>query len=69
MAELYTVKAISEEFRPTAAGTFEKIWRISATTKSGVLFTVETPEAEFNKASVAKLLQQKAKEIEDVKAL
>ena len=69
MAELYHDVDIVERTMVTPEGRVEKVYRVSAYTKSGVRFTLEVKEADFTKAKVAQVLTEKAQKIEAIKAL
>ena len=69
MAELYHDVDIVERTEITREGKVQKIYRIAAYTKSDVRFTMDVPEADFNKEKVDKLLAKEAQKIESIKAL
>ncbi|MBW2673609.1 MAG: hypothetical protein JRD89_09385 [Deltaproteobacteria bacterium] len=69
MAELYHDVDIVERTEITREGKVEKVYRITASTVSGVHFTLDIDEADFTKAKVHELLSKKAAQIEDIKAL
>jgi len=69
MAELYHDVDIVERTEITREGRVQKVYRISAYTKSDVRFTVDVPEADFSKEKVDKLLAKEAQKIESIKAL
>jgi len=69
MAELYHAVDIVERTEITREGRVEKIYRVSALTKSDVRFTMDVPEADFSKEKVDKLLAKEAQKIESIKAL
>jgi len=69
MAELYHAVDIVERTEITREGRVEKVYRISAYTKSEVRFTMDLPEADFSKEKVDKLLAKEAQKIESIKAL
>ena len=69
MAEKYRDVDVIERTEITREGKVEKVYRISASTVSGVHFTLEIGEADFTKAKVHELLTKKAAQIEDIKAL
>ena len=69
MAELYHDVDVVERTEITREGRVEKVYRISALTKSGVRFTMDVPEADFSKEKVDKLLAKEAQKIESIKAL
>lgn len=69
MAELYKVTDITERTNITRQGKVEKIYRVTATSKSGTSFTVEIPEPEFTKDKADKILAEKAALMEDIKKL
>ena len=69
MAKLYKVDEITERTTITRSGALQKMYRVTATSQSGTVFTVEIPEAEFNKEKVDQVLTEKAAQIEEIKEL
>ena len=69
MAELYHDVDIRERLEISPEGRAYKVYKVSAYTRSGVLFTVDIKEADFNKESVDKILSDQASKIEGIKAL
>lgn len=69
MGELYHDVDIVERTEITREGRVQKVYRISAFTKSDVRFTMDVPEADFSKEKVDKLLAKEAQKIESIKAL
>lgn len=69
MANLYGDVNLIETVRITPEGKVEKVYRISARTKSGVAFAIDVVEAELETKKVDQLLLQKATQIEAIKAL
>jgi len=69
MAELYHDVDIVERTEITREGRVQKVYRVSAFTKSDVRFTMDVPEADFSKEKVDKLLAKEAQKIEGIKAL
>lgn len=69
MAKNYTVDDITERTTITRTGLIQKIYRVTATSPSGTVFSVEIPEADFSKEGVDKILSEKAALIEGVKKL
>lgn len=69
MAELYHSVDIIERTEITREGRAQKVYRVSAYTKSGVYFRIDLPEEDFTKEKVAKALAKKAQQIEEIKAL
>ena len=69
MADKYRDVDVIERTEITREGVVTKVYRISASTASGVHFTLEIGEADFTKAKVNELLTKKAAQIEDIKAL
>lgn len=69
MAKIYTVDDITERTMITRTGAVQKVYRVSATSESGFSFTVEIPEADFNKEKVNQILAEKAALIEGIKKL
>lgn len=69
MAKLYKVNQIIERTYITSAGQPQKMHRVSATSKSGFLFTVEIPDADFTKEKADQILSERAALLEDIKAL
>jgi len=60
MAEAYTVNKVLERMRLTDAGALEKVYRIEATTRGGIAFTMDLTEEEAAPESAAKTLKAKA---------
>jgi len=69
MAELYKDVDIIERTTITREGLIQKVYRVSATTKNGVLFSLDIPEKEFSKEKVDKILSKRAAELDAIKAL
>jgi len=69
MAKLYHDVDIIERTEITREGAVMKVYRVTAETVSGIHFTLEVSEADFNKAKVDELLTKKATQLEDIKAL
>jgi hypothetical protein len=69
MAKIYTVNDITERTTISRTGEVQKVYRVSATSESGTVFTVEIPEADFNKEKVDKILTEKAALMEGIKKL
>jgi len=69
MAEIYHDVDIVERTMVTREGRPEKIYRVSAYSKSNIRFTLEVKEADFTKPKVDKLLTEQAQKIEAIKAL
>lgn len=69
MAELYHSVDVVERTEITREGRIQKVYRISAFTKSETRFTIDVPEADFSKEKVDKLLAKEAQRIESIKAL
>ena len=69
MAKLYKVDEITERTTITREGAVKKMYRVTATSQSGTTFTVEIPEADFNKEKVDQVLTEKAAQIAEIKAL
>lgn len=69
MGKLYHDVDIVERTEITKAGRIEKAYRVTATTASGVLFSIDVTQADFTKAKVDELLTKRAQEIEAIKAL
>ena len=69
MAEKYHDVDVIERTEITREGKVEKVYRVSASTASGVHFTLEIGEADFTEAKVNELLTKKATQLEDIKAL
>ena len=69
MAKLYKVDDITERTNITRQGKVEKVYRVTAKSQSGIYFTVEIPEADFNKEKADQSLGEKAALIDDVKKL
>jgi len=69
MPKLYKVDDVSERTTISRSGTVQKMYRVSATSQSGTIFTVEIPEPDFNKEKVDQVLTEKASLIEGIKKL
>lgn len=69
MGKLYNVDDVTERTTITRTGLIQKVYRVTATAQSGTIFTVEIPEADFNKEKVDHILTEKASLIEGVKKL
>jgi len=69
MATLYTVDDVTERTTISRSGLIQKVYRVTATTQSGTIFSVEIPEVEFNKEKVDHILKEKALLIEGIKKL
>lgn len=69
MAELYTVVDIIERPNISRLGKVEKLYRVTAKTGTGTIFTVEIPEADFTKEKVDQILKEKAALFEEIKKL
>lgn len=68
MAELYRDVNIIEAVRLTPDGKVQKVYRVSAVSKSGTSFTLEMAEADFTQAKVKKALDEKAQLIESIRS-
>lgn len=69
MAELYHDVDIRERLDISPEGRAHKLYKVSAYTRSGVLFTVDIKEADFTREKVDKTLSEQAALIEGIKAL
>jgi len=69
MDKVYTVDDIRERTNITPKGLIVKEYRITATTASGVVFTVTISEADFTKEKTAKILTDKANLIDGIRSL
>jgi len=69
MAKAYTVDDVRERTNITPKGLIVKEYRITATTSSGIVFTVTVPEADFTKEKADTILAEKANLLEGIKAL
>ena len=69
MSELFHEVEIVERTEITKEGRVQKVYRVSAYTKSDIRFSVDIREADFTKDKVAEVLSQKARELEEIKAL
>jgi len=67
--KLYTIEEVTRRTELTPAGRFEVVYDVSFTTKSGVRDTVVIPEAEYNRETVKRLVEEKAREHEEVMKL
>lgn len=69
MAKLYKVTDITERTNITRQGKVEKLYRITAESQAGTIFTIEVPEADFNKEKVDQVLAEKAALIDGIRKL
>ena len=69
MAKVYTVDDVTERTTITPKGLIVKEYRVTATTSSGVIFSVTIPEGDFSKEKADKILSDKAMLIDGIKAL
>ena len=69
MSELFHDVDIVERTDVTREGRVQKVYRVSAFTKSDIRFTVDIKEADFTKEKVTEVLSQRARELEEIKAL
>jgi len=69
MAKIYTVDDVTERTTITRSGLIQKVYRVTATSQTDTIFTVEIPESDFNKEKVDQLLTEKAALIEGIKKL
>ena len=60
---------VVERTEITKEGRIQKVYRVSAYTKSEIRFSVDIKEADFTKDKVREVLSQKARELEEIKAL
>ena len=69
MAKLYTVEEIVEMTNITQRGTFQKQYRVTARSKSGIVFSLDISEPDFTQEKVDQLLSAKAELLDKVKQL
>ena len=69
MAKLFTDVEVFERTVITPQGKVAKVYKVTAVTSSGTLFSVDIAEKDFSKEKVAEVLAAKAQEIEDIKTL
>lgn len=69
MAKLYSDVGVIERTEITPQGRVAKVYKVTAVTSSGTLFSVDVAEKDFSKEKVAEVLAAKAQEIEDIKTL
>ena len=69
MAKNYTVDDVTERTTITRSGLIQKIYRVTATSSTDTIFTVEIPEPDFTKEKVDQILTAKAALIEGIKKL
>ncbi len=69
MAKEYTVRKMRPQFRLTDEGELEKFYRVSAMTKGGILFEIDVPDTSMQPDQVKPLLAEKAKTLDEIKAL
>lgn len=68
MAKEYTVKKMQERSRLNEAGEVERYYHIEAVTVQNILFTLDVPEGQAEPENVKKLLAEKAKRLDSIKA-
>lgn len=66
---LYVVTGQTQRIIPGAGGVGMNGWRIQATTRSGVAFGLDVPDADYTVNKIAALLTDQATKIEAVHAL
>lgn len=69
MAETYHDVEVFERTEITPQGRVQKVYKVTATTTGGTLFSIDVPQSQFNKEQVAELLSQKAGEIDEIRSL
>lgn len=69
MAKLYKVNEIQERTNISRQGQVQKIYRVTAESSGGTTFSVDIPEADFNKEKVDQILSEKATLVNDIKKL
>ena len=69
MARDYSQVEVLETVYITPQGQPQKRWRVTATTKGGVRFTVEVLDGDFAKEAVDKILTARAQQIDSVVTL
>jgi len=69
MAKLFTDVEVFERTEITPQGKVAKVYKVTAVTLSGTLFSVDIAQKDFSKEKVAEILAAKAQEIEAIKAL
>ncbi|MBA7587007.1 hypothetical protein ES708_29017 [subsurface metagenome] len=69
MAKLYSDVEVFERTEITPQGKVAKVYKVTAVTTSGTLFSVDIAQKDFSKEKVAELLAAKAQEIEEIKNL
>lgn len=69
MADLFNDVNMIETTQITPEGRIQKVFRVSARTKSGVYYTVDIPESDMTPNRARDLLTQRAQQIESIKGL
>lgn len=69
MSNLFTDVEVFERTEITPQGKVAKVYKVTAVTLSGTLFSVDIPQKDFSKEKVTEVLSAKAREIEDIKNL
>lgn len=69
MSKLYKVVDVTERTMITKTGAIEKVYRVTAESQAGTTFTVEVPQADFNKDKVDHVLAEKAALIDEIRKL
>ena len=69
MAKPYKVDDVTERTTISRGGLVQKIYRVTATSQSGTVFTVEIDEPNFTEEKVDQILTEKAELIEGIKKL
>lgn len=69
MAKTYKVEDITERTNITRQGKVEKTYRVTATSQSGTTFTVDIPEADFNKERVDQIIAERAAMMDEIRKL
>jgi len=67
--KLYEVVDVRERTTVTPEGTFQKLMEVTFRTRGGTVASLMIPEEEFSQAEAAKRVEERAKEIEAVRAL
>jgi len=69
MAKLFTDVEVFERTEITPQGKVAKVYKVTAVTTSGTLFSVDIAQKDFSKEKIAEVLAAKAQEIETIRAL
>jgi len=69
MAKEYTVRKMAEQLRMSDEGKLENVVKVDAVTAKGTPFTLILSEEQATPEKAAKILEAKAKRLDDIKGL